>query len=120
MMMRRGTKMSISTRQHDALSATLRQAFPAGKTAYELAMAHPDMPLDDLLSWLKLERGVRRRRLDGNYYMIPDTVRTRLTLWNMVFMASCAKMFRGMERADIAAALVIACSIFKMLEFWPW
>ena len=118
--MRRGTKMTVTTRQYDALSATLLQAFPAGKTAYDLAMAHPDIPLDDLLSWLKPERGVRRRWLDGNYYMIPDTVRTRLTLWNMLFMASCAEMFGGMGRADIAAALVIACGIFKMLEFWPW
>ncbi len=118
--MRRGTKMTVTTRQHDALSATLLQAFPAGKTAYDLAMAHPDIPLGDLLSWLKPERGVRRRWLDGNYYMIPDTVRTRLTLWNMLIMASCAEMFGGMGRADIAAALVIACSIFKMLEFWPW
>ncbi len=118
--MRRGTKMTVTTRQHDALSATLLQAFPAGKTAYDLAIAHPDIPLDDLLSWLKPERGVRRRWLNGNYYMIPDTVRTRLTLWNMLFMASCAEMFGGMGRADIAAALVIVCSIFKMLEFWPW
>ena len=120
MMMLRGTKIIVTTRQHDALISTLRQAFPAGKTAYELAMAHPDIPLDDLLSWLKPERGVRRRWLDGNYYMIPDTVRTRLTLWNMLFMASCAEMFGGMGRADMAAALVIACSLFKMLEFWPW
>ncbi|MHB1493845.1 MAG: hypothetical protein ACYCUY_00110 [Acidithiobacillus sp.] len=120
MMMRRGTKIIVTTRQHDALIATLRQAFPSGKTAYELAIAHPDIPLDVILSWLRPERGVRRRWLDGNYYMIPDTVRVRLTLWNMLFMASGAELFGGMGRADIAAALVIACGILHMLEFWPW
>ncbi len=118
--MRRGTKLTVATRQHDALIATLRQAFPAGKTAYGLAIAHPDIPLDDLLSWLKPKRGVRRRWFDGNYYMIPDTVRTRLTLWDMLCMASGAELLGGMGRADIAAAMMFACGIFKMLEFWPW
>lgn len=119
-MMRRSTKIIVTTRQHDALIATLRQAFPAGKTAYELAIAHPDIPLDDILSWLKPERGVRRRWLDGNYYIIPDTVRVRLILWDTLLLVSCVEMFGGVGREGIAAALVIACGILQILEFWPW
>lgn len=85
MMMRRNTKIIVTTQRYDALSATLQQAFPAGKTTYELAIAHPDIPLDDILSWLKAEHRVRRRRWpDDKYYMFPGTVRVQRILWGIL------------------------------------
>ncbi len=120
-MMRRSTKIIVTTRQYDALIATLRRAFPAGKSAYELAIAHPDIPLDDILYWLGHEYRVQRHWRDGNYYIIPNIVLIRLMLWNLIYLCGLYEMFLGKAQGILLAiCITITSTIFLGMEFWPW